>query len=181
MIIGDTVRLRGIDKEDLPLFVSWLNDPDVRRYLSLYTPLSNAQEVKWFEYLANHCLAEQPLMIEVQNEKGWKAVGDISYINVDQQSRNAELGVFIGDKEFWGKGIGTKAISLMLDYGFKTLNFHRVYLRVFAPNQRGVHCYEKIGFKHEGNMREAYFLDGEYVDVLFMSILKEEWRGKSGV
>jgi RimJ/RimL family protein N-acetyltransferase len=179
MIIGDTVRLRGIDKEDLPLFVSWLNDPDVRRYLSLYTPLSNAQEVKWFEDLANHCLAEQPLMIEVQNEKGWKAVGDISYINVDQQSRNAELGVFIGDKEFWGKGIGTKAISLMLDYGFKTLNFHRVYLRVFAPNQRGVHCYEKIGFKHEGNMREAYFLDGEYVDVLFMSILKEEWRGKS--
>jgi RimJ/RimL family protein N-acetyltransferase len=179
MIIGDTVRLRGIDKEDLPLFVSWLNDPDVRRYLSLYTPLSNAQEVKWFEDLANHCLAEQPLMIEVQNEKGWKAVGDISYINVDQQSRNAELGVFIGDKEFWGKGIGTKAISLMLDYGFKTLNFHRVYLRVFAPNQRGVHCYEKIGFKHEGNMREAYFLDGEYVDDLFMSILKEEWRGKS--
>ena len=179
MIIGDTVRLRGIDKEDLPLFVSWLNDPDVRRYLSLYTPLSNAQEEKWFEDLANHCLAEQPLMIEVLDNGKWKALGDISYLNVDQQSRNAELGVFIGDKEFWGKSIGTKAISLMLDHGFKTLNFHRVYLRVFEPNQRGIHCYEKIGFKHEGNMREAYFLDGEYVDVLFMSILKEEWRGKS--
>ncbi len=179
MIIGDTVRLRGVDKEDLPLFVSWLNDPDVRRYLSLYNPLSNAQEEKWFEDLANHCLAEQPLMIEALDNEKWKPLGNISFLNVDQQSRNAELGLFIGDKEFWGKGIGTKAISLMLDYGFKTLNLHRVYLRVFEPNQRGIHCYEKIGFKHEGNMREAYFLDGEYVDVLFMSILKNEWRGKS--
>jgi RimJ/RimL family protein N-acetyltransferase len=179
MIIGEAIRLRGIDKEDLTLFVSWLNDPDVKRYLSLYNPLSHAQEEKWFEDLAHHSIAEQPLMIEVLDEQEWKAVGNISFINVDQQSRNAELGVFIGDKEFWGKGIGTKAISLMLDYGFKTLNFHRVYLRVFEPNKRGIHCYEKIGFKHEGAMREAYFLDGEYIDVLFMSILCDEWRGKN--
>ena len=179
MIIGDTVRLRGIEKEDLPLFVNWLNDPDVRRYLSLYSPLSNAQEEKWFEDLASHCLAEQPLMIETLDEGTWRPLGNISFLNVDQQSRNAELGIFIGEKGFWGKGIGTKAIALMLDYGFMTLNLHRIYLRVFYPNQRGIHCYEKLGFKHEGNMREAYYLDGEYIDVLFMSILRQEWRGKN--
>jgi len=178
MIIGDGIRLRGIDREDLPLFVSWLNDPEVRRYLSLYAPLSNAQEEKWFEELANHSIAEQPYMVEVFNDQEWTAVGDISFINVDTQSRNAELGLFIGKQDFWGRGIGTKAISLMLNFGFQTLNFHRIYLRVFEPNKRGIHCYEKIGFKHEGKMREGYYLDGSYVDVLFMSILADEWRGR---
>lgn len=178
MIIGDTVRLRGIDKEDLPLFVSWLNDADVRRYLSLYSPLSNAQEEQWFADLAKRPLTEQPLMIETVEDGTWKPLGNISFLNVDQQSRNAELGLFIGEKALWGKGIGTKAIALMLDYGFKTLNFHRIYLRVFAPNQRGIHCYEKLGFRHEGSMREAYFLDGEYIDILYMGILEDEWRGK---
>ncbi len=179
MLIGDAVRLRAIEKEDLPLFVNWLNDPDVYRYLSLYYPLSNVQEEKWFEDINSRSIAEQPLMIETWDDGLWKSLGNISFINVDQQSRNAELGIFIGEKDFWGKGIGTKAIALMLDYGFNTLNLHRIYLRVFEPNQRGIHCYEKLGFRHEGSMREAYFLNGEYVNVLYMGILQQEWKGKN--
>ena len=179
MILGDTMRLRAIEKEDLPRFVTWLNDPDVCRYLTLYNPLSQAQEEKWFENILNRPVEEQPLVIEIQVDKAWESVGNISFLNMDQHSRNAELGLFIGKKNFWGKGIGTKAIGLMLDYGFKTLNFHRIYLRVFEQNKRGIRCYEKVGFHHEGSMREAQFLDGEYVDVLLMSILRKEWRGKS--
>jgi RimJ/RimL family protein N-acetyltransferase len=178
MIIGEGIRLRGIDQGDLPLFVSWLNDPEVRQYLSLYAPLSNAQEEKWFESLDKLSIAEQPLMIEASHEQKWKAVGDISFIAVDQRARNAELGLFIGEKDFWGKGIGTQVLSLMLDYGFFTLNFHRIYLRVYALNERGIHCYEKVGFKHEGRMREAAYLGGEYVDILWMGILKDEWKRK---
>jgi len=179
MILGDTMRLRAIEKEDLPCFVTWLNDPDVRHYLTLYNPLSQAQEEKWFENILNRPVEEQPLVIEIQVDKTWESVGNISFLNMDQHSRNAELGLFIGKKNFWDKGIGTKAIGLMLDYGFKTLNFHRIYLRVFEQNKRGICCYEKVGFHHEGSMREAQFLDGEYVDVLLMSILRKEWRGKS--
>ncbi len=179
MLLGDSVRLRGIEKEDLPLFVTWLNDPEVRHYLSIFNPLTQVQEEKWFENMVTLPIAEQPLMIETLADGEWKPLGDIGFINVDQRSCNGELGIFIGEKDFWDKGIGAKAIGLMLDYGFKTLNFHRIYLRVFEPNKRGIHCYEKVGFRHEGSMREAYFLDGEYVDVLFMSILREEWRGKS--
>ena len=179
MLLGDSVRLRAIEREDLPLFVTWLNDPEVRHYLTIYGPLSQTQEMKWFEEILTHPVAEQPLMIETLVDGTWKPLGDIGFLNLDQHSCNAELGLFIGEKDFWDKGIGTKAISLMLDYGFNALNFHRIYLRVFEPNKRGIHCYEKVGFRHEGSMREAHFLDGEYVDVLFMSILREEWRGKS--
>ncbi|NMB61183.1 MAG: GNAT family N-acetyltransferase [Chloroflexi bacterium] len=178
MIIGDGVRLRGIDQGDLPLFVRWLNDPEVRQYLALYAPQSNAQEEKWFENLEKLSIAEQPLMMEVWHDQKWKAIGDISFVAVDQQARNAEVGLFIGEKEFWGKGIGTQTLALMLDYGFFTLNFHRIYLRVYALNVRGIHCYEKVGFKHEGKMREAAYLDGEYIDILWMGILKDEWKRK---
>lgn len=177
MIIGEGIRLRGLDREDLPQFVTWLNDPEVRRFLSLYAPLSNAQEDKWFENLSNLSTAEQPLVIQMLENENWVTVGNISFLNVDQQSRNAELGLFIGAKDHWDQGIGTKAISLMLDYGFFTLNFHRIYLRVKEENQRGIRCYEKVGFKHEGRMREAVYLDGKYIDMIWMGILRDEWRG----
>ena len=177
MIIGNEIRLRGIEREDLPLFVRWLNDPEVIRYLTHYAPLSHVQEEHWFEKIIQAPLAEQPLMIEVLRGSEWSPIGDISFMGVDQQSHNAELGLFIGEKEFWDKGIGTKTISLMLDYGFFTLNFHRIYLRVFDANKRGICCYEKLGFQHEGRLREASFLDGEYCDMLWMGILRDEWRG----
>ncbi|HAF62558.1 MAG TPA: N-acetyltransferase [Anaerolineaceae bacterium] len=177
MIIGDGIRLRGIEREDLPLFALWLNDPEVRRYLNHYAPISNAQEERWFEQTLQSPQAEQPLVIEVKQERDWIPVGNISFMALDQQSHHAELGLFIGDKNFWDKGIGTKAISLMLDYGFFTLNLHRIYLRVFEANKRGIRCYEKVGFQHEGRLREASFLDGKYYDMLWMGILRDEWRG----
>ena len=63
----------------------------------------------------------------------------------------------------------------MLDYGFDQLNFHRIYLRVFAENIRGVHAYEKIGFVHEGRFRETNWRHGRWQDLLVMSILRREW------
>jgi len=179
MLLGDGVQLRAIEREDVPLFVSWLNDAEVRRYLSIYYPISRAQEEKWFANLETHPIAEQPLMIETLVDGTWKPLGNISFLNVDQRCANAELGLFIGEKEFWNRGIGTKAIGLMLDYGFGMLNFHRIFLRVLEENKRGIHCYEKIGFQYEGSMREASFVDGRYGNVFLMSILCNEWKGKS--
>ena len=178
MLIGEGIRLRGIEREDLPLFVRWLNDPEVRRFLLQHYPISNPQEERWFEQMLQNPAAEQPLVIEVQQDSDWTPIGNISFMGVDQQARNAELGLFIGEKSFWDKGVGTRTISLMLDYGFSTLNFHRIYLRVYEDNKRGIHCYEKIGFQHEGKLREAGFLDGKYCDMLWMGILRDEWRGR---
>jgi RimJ/RimL family protein N-acetyltransferase len=181
MIIGDGIRLRAIDKEDINLSTRWLNDPDVRRYLAFYVPFSKTHEEKWFENLSNLPITEHPLVMEIEQKSEWKPIGVTGFDHVDSRALNAELGIFIGEKEFWGRGIGTKAITLMLDYGFFTLNFHRIYLRVFEKNQRGIHCYEKIGFKHEGRMREAGYLDGKYMDVLWMGILQDEWREREQI
>lgn len=175
MIIGKTIRLRAIERYDLPHFVEWLNDPEVRRNLLVSIPLSQAQEDGWFERTLNRPPEEQPLGIEVQTTEGWHLVGNCSFFDIDSRNRSAEIGIFIGNKEYWGRGYGTQVMRLMLKYGFNTLNLNRIYLRVYESNQRGIRCYEKAGFVHEGRLRQAIFMDGRYIDMLMMSVIRSEW------
>jgi RimJ/RimL family protein N-acetyltransferase len=86
------------------------------------------------------------------------------------------VGILIGDKTYWNKGYGTEALKLLLKHGFETLNLNRIFLRVYEDNPRAIHCYEKVGFVHEGRMRQGRFTKGQFVDILFMSVLREEWK-----
>ena len=103
-------------------------------------------------------------------------MGNCGFINTDWENRSAEIGLHIGEKKYWDQGFGTKAMRLILKHGFDSLNFHRIYLRVFETNQRAIRSYQKAGFTMEGKMREAQYLDGRYVDVLFLSVLQHEWQ-----
>jgi RimJ/RimL family protein N-acetyltransferase len=176
MILGKTIRLRALEREDLKLLAGWLNDPEVRKNLSMYNPISMGQEEIWYENMLKQPSDEQPLAIEVPEEEGWRLIGDISLMHLNWRVRDAELGLYIGEKSFWNRGFGRKAIRLLLRHAFQTMNLNRVYLRVNETNLRGIRSYEKAGFMHEGRMRQAAFLDGHYIDLLLMSILRNEWQ-----
>ena len=176
MIYGERVRLRHTEKEDLPLFVEWLNDPDVRRGLMLHLPLSIAEEQQWFETMLTSPQDERPLVIEAQNDDGWRMIGNSSFNNLDWRNRNAELGIFIGDKSSWDRGYGTEVMRLLVKHGFTTLNLHLIYLRVYENNHRAIRAYEKAGFVEEGRLRQMIYQDGQYLDVIFMSVLRTEWQ-----
>jgi len=178
MIYGERVRLRGVEREDIPLFVQWLNDPEVIENLSLYLPISTADETRWFEKLADRPPEEKPLAIEVKTEQGWRLVGNSSFHNIEWPNRAAEIGIFIGDKSLWDQGYGTETVRLLLRHGFETLNLNRIFLRVHEPNTRAARAYEKAGFVREGCMRQAVFKDGRYQDVLLMSVLRSEWDSR---
>ena len=68
-----------------------------------------------------------------------------------------------------------EAVRLLLDFAFRDLNLHRVYLHVFDTNAAAIRIYEKVGFVREGVLRQAAHIDGRYVDVMVMSILREEY------
>jgi len=179
MIIGDQIRLRAIEKEDLPLFVKWLNDPEVRQGLSIIMPLSLTEEEDWFAGMLKRSPFERSLAIEIQPDPRKEVlvfVGNCGFINIDWQNRLAEIGIQINEKEYWNQGYGTKAMRLMLKHGFENLNLHRLWLRVFENNQRAIRSYEKAGFTLEGKFREAQFLEGKYVDVMIFSMLHSEWQ-----
>jgi len=176
MIYGKRIRLRAPEKDDLPTFVKWINDPEVTAGLSLFLPMSMAQEEQWFDDMLKRPVEEHPLSIEVQSENEWIIIGNIGFFDFDSIARSAEAGILIGDKDYWNKGYGTEAMKLLLKHGFETLNLHRIFLRVYEDNPRAIRCYEKTGFIHEGRMRQARFSQGKYADILFMGILREEWK-----
>ncbi len=180
MITGELIRLRAIEEDDLPRFVTWLNDPEVLRNLLIYTPMSFAQEKSWYAEMLKQHVDVQPLCIDVKTSNEWEHAGNISFANLNTHDHSAEVGIFIGRKDLWGKGYGTEAMRLMVDYGFRQLNLNRIYLHVFETNPAGIRSYEKAGFSLEGRLREARFTDGHYIDILVMSILKSEWQKAKG-
>lgn len=177
MIYGERLRLRAVEKEDLPAFVKWFNDPEVRENLFRNHPMSMVEEEQWFANILQQPQFERPLCIEVKTENGgWKMIGNLSLMGISYTNRSAELGVVIGEKEYWNKGYGTEALTLLVDHAFKELNLHRVFLRVYDTNPRGIRCYEKVGFRHEGTQRDAIFKGGKYIDMHMMSVLSTEWE-----
>jgi diamine N-acetyltransferase len=170
MIFGKRVRLRGIEREDLPRFVRWLNDPEVIHGLEIATPMSLAQEERWFQSMLEKPVETHPLGTD------WVPIGNIGLQGIDWKARCAEVGIFIGEKRFWNQGFGTEAMRLMIGYGFGTLNLNRIALRVYETNPRAIHSYINAGFVHEGRLRQAHYQDGKLIDVLILSVLRSEWK-----
>ena len=171
MIYGKKTRLRRIEREDIPTFVRWFSDPEVREYLLINRPISIAEEEKWFE----RKLEEEGSDIFAIETADGTHIGNIELMDIDLRHRHAELGIVIGEKAYWNKGYGSDAIHTLLRFGFEEMNLHRIYLRVYDDNARGIHAYAKCGFRHEGRLREANFRQGKYHDELVMGILAHEF------
>jgi len=146
----------------------------------MYLPISLAQEENWFEDMLKREPNSQPLNIEARQGDEWVKIGNMGLFDFNHRARSAEVGIMIGNKEFWNQGYGTEAITLLLKHGFESLNLHRIMLQVYEDNPRAIRCYEKAGYVHEGRLRKARYHNGCYYDVLNMGILKEEWNQKKG-
>ena len=175
MIVGEKVRLRPIERSDLPRFVAWFGDPEVRRHLLIYLPFSLAQEERWFEHLLERLEQQSDLVLAIETAEGVH-VGNVGLHGIDWKNRSAELGIIIGEKACWDQGYGTDAIRTLVGLAFREMNLHRVFLRVDADNVRAVRCYEKAGFQRERTSREAMFREGVYHDQYVMSILESELK-----
>ena len=171
MIVGKKTRLRAIEREDIPMFVRWLNDPEVRHYLELYSPMSRAEEEEWFEAQFKN---DSSSIFCIETEDG-VTIGNIGLHDLDWKNRSAMLGIVIAEKEYWGRGYGSDAVTALLRFAFGELNLHRIYLSVFDFNERAIRCYEKCGLRHEGRARESLFRDAGYHDALHMAILRREF------
>jgi diamine N-acetyltransferase len=178
-LYGERIRLRAVEKEDIPTFLRWINDVDVTENLVLITPWSHTQEERWYEAMLKRHIAEHALVIEVkvdEDEQIYYPIGNCQFIDINWRNRSAEVGIMIGEKSYWGKGFGTEVMRVLLTHGFNSLNLNRIWLRVIAENRRGIRAYEKAGFVHEGIFRQDEYRQGKYHDVYIMSVLKDEWE-----
>jgi len=174
---GEKVRLRPPDQDDLPMFVTWLSNPEMRQYVTVRY-ISPPLEERWFEALLSGTEGVAPARLHfvVETLEDQVPIGMTGLEAINWRDRETELGITIGNPNFWGKGYGRAAIRTLLEVGFHWYNLHRIFLRVVADNARAVACYEKCGFVHEGKLREAMFVDGCYKDLFVMSVLEDEFK-----
>jgi diamine N-acetyltransferase len=171
MIRGSKTCLRALERDDLPHFVRWINDPDTRRFMMMRYPLSMTEEENWWEgFVTRH--GDHIFAIDADDGT---YIGNVGLHDIEGENRRALLGIIIGEKAYWGQGYGTDAIRTMLGWAFGYLNLNRVYLTVYEYNERAIRCYLKSGFRHEGCMRQARYIDGQYYDELMMGILRDEF------
>lgn len=173
MQTGGQIVLRGLEPADLPDRHRWLNDPEVTRYFTTLgaTPLSFPQLTQWYQSLDSrteiHFAVYTPEALHI---------GGAQLKSIDWKNRSAELGLFIGEPQFRGRGLGQQITRRLAGYGFDTLNLHRLWLRVDEANQAAIHCYLKCGFQKEGRFRDEVFRAGTYHSALVMSLLEDEWQ-----
>jgi RimJ/RimL family protein N-acetyltransferase len=175
MIRGAKTRLRTLERDDLPHFVRWINDPETRRFMVVRYPLSLVEEESWWEGFLDR---KNDHIFAIEARDG-TYIGNIGLHSLDWENRRAQLGIIIGEKAYWGKGYGSDAIEAMLGWAFSYLNLNRISLSVYAYNERAIRCYRKCGFQHEGTMRQARYSDGQYYDELVMGILREDFLSKN--
>jgi RimJ/RimL family protein N-acetyltransferase len=180
-MLGQRIRLRSVEHEDVPRFVKWFADEETRSYLEQHLPVSLLLEEHWYE---RNLLAgdEQAWAIEAQPPDmtmgPWDHIGACGFHKIDWRNRHGAAGIWIGAREYWGWGYGTDAMRTLSRWGFTTLNLNRIHLRVFADNARAIRCYQKVGFVEEGRLRQHDFRNGVYRDTLVMGLLRSEWEAR---
>lgn len=173
-LVGDKVYLSPTNLEDIDKYTEWINDLEVAINLGSAAEVFNQEKEK--EMLEK--LIEEGQHFALVEKSQNELLGGCGLFDLDKIHKTAELGIFIGNKDFWDKGYGSEAIRLLLDYGFNILNLHNISLSVYSFNKRAINCYQKLGFKLIGNRREALEIAGQKYDEIYMDILASEFEGK---
>ncbi len=179
MIEGEQVRLRTLEKTDLPLLHTWMNDREVMawaRFSPDHMVSLTALEKEYEKELTGEDRERMTFVIE-ERESG-RPIGWCTVRTWDRKHVNANVGIGLGEKELWGHGYGTEAVVLLLGMVFDQQGWHRAELYTLATNERAIRSAEKAGFRRCSLQREATFYDGAYHDVVEMEQLKSEWDAR---
>lgn len=165
------IYLRLMTYEDTDLIVEWRNSDPVRKRFIYQEPFTREGHENWIKNRIETGNVVQMIICSLGTDR---PLGSVYIRDIDRQHHKAEYGIFIGEDEARGKGIGTAAAGLMLRYCFEEEKLHRVYLRVFADNMQAVRSYEKAGFVREACLKDDVCIDGEYRDIILMAVINPQ-------
>jgi len=177
MLHGEKVILRAMSREDLPRMWQFNNDVEVELAGGGDPPMPQALARLQAEFegrVGGGGRDDASFAIEADGQ----LIGQCALYQFDNTAHTAMLGITIGDKAYWGQGYGRDAVRLLLDYAFRLRNQHRVYLSVNGNNARAIRAYAACGFVEEGRLRAHVWGDGDYIDLIYMGILRSEWSAQ---
>lgn len=177
-IEGEHIQLRGVQEADLEAYYYFLQDDEMGRLTGSEGEFTREQTLAWIKKISVPAEDRVDLMIIVKETD--ELIGEVVLNEIDPDNRSANIRIGIQGDKYRGKGFGTEAMTQMLRYGFETLKLHRIHLGVYAFNPRAIHVYEKLGFKRDGVERDELYVDGEFHDMILMSMLEDEYRAIYG-
>ena len=175
-IVGTKIYLRALEEEDLEGdYLKWLNDPEVNAYMTSGLIPQNKRMLKAFY----DSISSDPnsVYFAVVDEESGKHIGNVKLDKIDWINRRCEFGILIGNKEFWGKGICKEATKLVVEYAFTKLNLRKICIILVEENKAALGCYQSVGFKEEGKLRETHHdhTKNKYVDHILLGLLRREY------
>lgn len=165
----ESLILRPLEREDLR-FVHELDNNETVMHYWFEEPYEAFVELADLYDRHIHDQSERRFIAETAGER----VGLVELVEINHIHRRAEFQIIIAPA-YQGKGYATAATRLAMDYAFTVLNLYKLYLIVDCANLRAVNVYGKLGFTEEGRLREEFFVDGEYRDVLRMAMFQPEY------
>lgn len=179
---GRLVTLRPLNVEDASAIFASMEDAETMR-------LTGTQQQFTLPQIEAFCRAvvdaddRADYAITLGDDPAY--IGEVVLNNIDWTNRTASFRIALAGQRYFGHGYGSEATRLMLDYGFRHLNLHRIELEVYDFNPRAQRVYEKAGFVREGVRRDVLLWDGVYHSAIVMSVLapayweREKVRGTS--
>ncbi len=174
MLIGKKIQLVHLEKEDLAKSQVWVNDPAIKVLMLRVLPVTRMEQEKWLEDIIQ---SPSKMVFAIKLLDTGEHIGNTGFYHIDWLHRRAEFWILIGERGLWDQGVGTEVVRLMQRFAFCDLNLNKLYLYVGSTNDKAISLYKKLNFVTDGLLREHYFLDGSYLDVLAMSILKKDYAG----
>lgn len=169
---GQHIYLRLLTTDDVSAdYVAWMNDSEITQYLESRWSAQTTDTIRAFV----QAMADSPkdFLFGMFLNEHHKHIGNIKIGNINQIHRYGDVGLIIGDKASWGKGIASEAISLVTRYGFDELNLHKLYAGMYEQNQGSYKAFIKAGYQDAGRYKSHFFCQGQYVDALWVEKCRE--------
>jgi RimJ/RimL family protein N-acetyltransferase len=173
-MIGRRIQLRPFEMEDAPTLAAWINDPEIRHLVLARFPQSDQSEREWIASMSGKN-NPRDLAFGVERKSDRRLIGSIGLHAIDWVQRRAMTGMFIYSRALRGKGLGTEAKNLLLDYAFGELGMLSLWAITHDGNEASSRALLKQGYKQGGRFRKAALVNGERIDSIYFDILREEW------
>jgi RimJ/RimL family protein N-acetyltransferase len=174
-ISGDKVALGPIRRDLVPLYHRWMNDFAMLR--TLHIPRPSTLDESYIAY-DNDVAEERTRRIVhflIYERATLRPIGRVDLEEINYRDRSADFGIEISEADYRGRGYGTEATRLMLDYAFTALGLHNVALQTWEYNLAAQRAYTKAGFREIGRRRQAKFMNGKLWDIVHMDCLATEF------
>jgi RimJ/RimL family protein N-acetyltransferase len=169
MLVGSQITIGPFVPEDFSPLFCWANDVGAARLDVAYRPVDMMTHQQWWDGLGKD---PAKIVFAIRKSLEPAIIGYVQIAGINSVHRSAELGIRIGTERNRGQGFGKEALRLAVGYCWNDLNLNRIQLLVFKHNQRAVAAYRAAGFKKEGLLRKAAFIDGEWVNLVLMASLR---------